>query len=264
MFLIIGLGSMGRRRIRCLQALGYKDIIGFDPREDRREEASRKHGIQTTADITMDEEAIVFVCTPPKFHRYYSDIVAPRKTFIEAGVDKLAHGTPSATMMYQPQIQYLKEQLPSIGKLINISYHCGQYLPDWHPYEKVADFYVAEVGAREMVAFELTWFCKLFGLPEQGWGVDRVGTEIEGLKAPDTYLIALEMQNCISSIIIDVVSRTPIRQLVVNGSQRQLRYDLNEGISEEMYVKETEAFLQGTLCNSVEYNNKIIDLLRSI
>ena len=35
-FLQIGLGSMGKRRIRCLHALGHRDIVAFDPREDRR------------------------------------------------------------------------------------------------------------------------------------------------------------------------------------------------------------------------------------
>ena len=46
-FLIIGLGSMGKRRVRNLQALGYRNIIGFDMREDRRKEAKEKYGIQT-------------------------------------------------------------------------------------------------------------------------------------------------------------------------------------------------------------------------
>ena len=29
-FLVIGLGSMGKRRIRNLKSLGYNNIIGFD------------------------------------------------------------------------------------------------------------------------------------------------------------------------------------------------------------------------------------------
>ena len=33
-FLQIGLGSMGKRRIRCLQANRMSDIVAFDPRED--------------------------------------------------------------------------------------------------------------------------------------------------------------------------------------------------------------------------------------
>ena len=43
-FLVIGLGSMGKRRVRCLQTLQIKDIIGFDLREDRRLEAKNKYG----------------------------------------------------------------------------------------------------------------------------------------------------------------------------------------------------------------------------
>ena len=40
--LVIGLGSMGKRRIRCLKALGYTDITGYDTRQDRREETREK------------------------------------------------------------------------------------------------------------------------------------------------------------------------------------------------------------------------------
>ena len=36
--IVVGLGSMGKRRIRNLLKLGYCDIIGFDPRDDRRKE----------------------------------------------------------------------------------------------------------------------------------------------------------------------------------------------------------------------------------
>ena len=41
-FLIVGLGSMGKRRVRNLQRLGMTDITGFDPRADRRDEAAGK------------------------------------------------------------------------------------------------------------------------------------------------------------------------------------------------------------------------------
>ena len=44
--LVIGLGSMGKRRIRNLRALGLSEIAGFDPRVDRRQEASEKYSIQ--------------------------------------------------------------------------------------------------------------------------------------------------------------------------------------------------------------------------
>ena len=46
-FFIVGLGSMGKRRIRNLQANGEKDIVGFDIRPDRNAEAKEKYGIKT-------------------------------------------------------------------------------------------------------------------------------------------------------------------------------------------------------------------------
>src|SRR3546814_6666101 len=46
-FLVIGLGSMGKRRVRNLRALGEQCVAGFDPRVDRREEAESKYGIAT-------------------------------------------------------------------------------------------------------------------------------------------------------------------------------------------------------------------------
>ena len=44
--LVIGLGSMGKRRIRNLLKLGYKDIIGFDIRTDRINEVNKKYHIK--------------------------------------------------------------------------------------------------------------------------------------------------------------------------------------------------------------------------
>ena len=43
--LVVGLGSMGKRRIRNLQYLNQETVIGFDPRDDRCKESFEKYGI---------------------------------------------------------------------------------------------------------------------------------------------------------------------------------------------------------------------------
>ena len=57
-FLIIGLGSMGKRRVRCLKVLGISqdNIYGMDKRADRCREAKEKYGIH----IIKDENEIDF------------------------------------------------------------------------------------------------------------------------------------------------------------------------------------------------------------
>ena len=52
--LVVGLGSMGKRRIRNLVKLGYRDILGFDTQKLRRNESSRKYKIKTVKNILSD------------------------------------------------------------------------------------------------------------------------------------------------------------------------------------------------------------------
>lgn len=72
--LVVGLGSMGKRRIRLLKRFNEVSlIIGVDGREDRRKEASEQFGINAFADI---EDVFIshqyvdaaFVCTSPLSH----------------------------------------------------------------------------------------------------------------------------------------------------------------------------------------------------
>ena len=71
--LVIGLGSMGKRRIRLMKEM-YNDIsiYGVDSREDRRTETSEIFGIACVETIEQASEKFdiyaVFVCTAPLSH----------------------------------------------------------------------------------------------------------------------------------------------------------------------------------------------------
>ena len=68
---VIGLGSMGKRRIRLIKAL-YPDynIIGIDGRKDRRQEAYEQFEIGCYESLDQMNSPIdcVFVCTSPLSH----------------------------------------------------------------------------------------------------------------------------------------------------------------------------------------------------
>ena len=71
---IVGLGSMGKRRVRCLKRLGISEITGFDPRPDRREETNSKYGIDTLDDWDRAKRLPVnawIISTPPDTHIGY-------------------------------------------------------------------------------------------------------------------------------------------------------------------------------------------------
>ncbi len=320
-FLVIGLGSMGKRRIRCLLALGVakENIFGLDLREDRRLEAEEKYGITTvTSQEAVDFSAIkaVIVSLPPKCHAIGAKIAIDnnKPVFIEASVvledaidiQKYNNGkvfiAPSTTLIYHPMIKDIikitKEN--TYGKVCNFSYHSGQYLPDWHPWESVNDYYVGERitgGAREIVPFELTWMVEMLGFPSEMKGYFRKTIDFN-CEIEDSYSCTLDFGNVVGTLIVDVAARFAVRNLVINYEKAQLqwRWDkqqieiyeaetgrwvylqqptfeatsgYNTNIGEQMYIDEVNAFLQGIenpalYRNSLEKDIKVLELLKAV
>ena len=68
---VIGLGSMGKRRIRLIKEMypAYT-ICGVDGRKERREEAAKLFGIVCCSSISNIEGAVncAFICTSPLSH----------------------------------------------------------------------------------------------------------------------------------------------------------------------------------------------------
>lgn len=251
-YLVVGLGSMGKRRLRCLKALGVDtgDMAGFDLRADRRAEAASTLNVATYDDFNAALEQFrpdaLIISVPPDYHHIYMRAAAERKIhfFVEASVTddgmediiRLSReagivAAPSSTFYHHAGIRQVFEIIQSgrLGTLSNILYHSGQYLPDWHVYESVSDFYVsnpATGGAREIVPFELTWLVKLFGFPTRVAGTYRKTIEIKGAeKIEDTYNCLLDYGDFTVNMVVDVVSRIATRRLLINGDKGQLRWD---------------------------------------
>lgn len=284
--LVIGLGSMGKRRIRNMQALGFTKIYGFDKRDDRAKEANSLYKIPT---FTNFEEALkqssakAFVISlPPDLHHMYMKKAIELSTpfFVEASVvdtdmeaiiadakQKNVFAAPSSTMYFHPAIQKIFQLVQSnyLGSISNILYHMGNYLPDWHTYEKVSDFYVSKKetgGAREIVPFELTWITKLFGFPKQVVSTVKKTIPIDG--APDiddTYNSILDYGQFTIMLTVDVVTRSAVRRLLINGSLRQLEWDWNANAVKVFHhdKQEWEVFTYETIAAAGGYNKNITE-----
>ncbi len=191
MYFVIGLGSMGRRRVRCLLAnkVAPEQIIGFDRREDRRIEAKQKHGIRTTdrvQDLAKDDIKAVFVSVWPNGHIPFCLMAAEARKhwFCEVplaldltDVDRLNTitqqnkliGAVGSQMIFHPGSEQLKTWLDQdvTGGLVTGWGVCTSYFPAWHPWEDYRQFYVSDKSAGganiDMLGHELEWMCWLFG-----------------------------------------------------------------------------------------------------
>lgn len=316
-FLVIGLGSMGQRRIRCLKTLGFDDIVGFDKRGDRREQIRKRYRIETVEhieDAAFEKIDAVIVSTPPDKHNEYIKLAINqgRPSFVEASVilsglpelnnlakDNNVLVAPSCTMLFHPAIKKIKElvRTQKYGKVTSFSYYSGQYLPDWHPWEDIRDFYVSRKetgGCREIVPFELTWIVDLLGCPTAISGFYGKTFDF-GVDIDDTYVFSMAFRDTYGNVIIDVVSRYALRNLILNfekahvswrwdehvmrvyepENSRWVDYELPQGaaeagydrsINENMYVDETNSFInalvgKSAFPNSLDKDIKVLSLL---
>jgi predicted dehydrogenase len=250
-FVVIGLGSMGKRRIRCLKKLGEEDIIGFDLRQDRCDEVSEKYGVKTLSNWKETNEIAAdawIISTPPDLHLHYALMAVKRNIsfFTEANVydeqmpeliDKLECnkivGVPSCTMRYFEGPRRIKEIINAgdIGKPLNFTYHWGQYLPDWHPWESYKDFYVSkrETGAcREIVPFVLEWLIDIFGSIEK---ISCLKDKLSDLDADidDIYQLMFKFSNgMMGHLLVDVIARPAIHNIRINGTQGTVEWNYHQ------------------------------------
>lgn len=275
-FLVIGLGSMGKRRVRNLLALKQENVAGFDVNESRTKEANEKYNINTFTDFDKAIENfnpdVFIISTPPNLHMKYAYFAKDKNIhcFIEASVvdsqkilalseeinDDLVIA-PSCTMSFFPAPIIIKEliQKEVIGKPLNFNYQSGQYLPDWHPWEKIEDFYVSSRdtgGCREIVPFELTWINDIFGDSKALACVKRKLTNMNA-DIDDIYHCILEYpNNIIGNLTVEVISQPKaVRDIRIIGEKGEIIYSSDSNsikyIDIDMKDWEIISFESGTI-----------------
>jgi len=246
--IIIGLGSMGRRRIRLLKAFfNTINIYGVDSNIERCKEIYSLHGIETFSNvheaIQKITPEIAFICTSPLSH--YTIIkecltsnlnIFTEINLVADGYDELIALSQkknrilflSSTPMYRHEIEHITNLIHESPKVVNYVYHVGQYLPDWHPWEKFEDFFVSNLrtnGCREIFAVELPWMVNAFGRISEINVLKDKNSELNILY-PDNYLVSIKHENGNKGIFaVDVIARKPVRKLEIYSELLHVFWD---------------------------------------
>ncbi len=246
---VIGLGSMGKRRIRLLESIDEKiNIFGVDSREDRRVDAETNHSVSQTF-VSINEllsKVIVdaaLVCTSPVSHAEIISKLLNNKIHVFTEINLVQTDYTknvslaekfnkilflSSTFLYREEIKYIQSVVDKQDEIINYNYHVGQYLPDWHPWESYKDFFVNNKktnGCREIFAIELPWIVLVFG-PIQSVIARKGKMSKLDIDYPDNYQVIIKHQNGNSGCMsVDVVSRKPVRNLEVFSENCHISWD---------------------------------------
>lgn len=254
---VIGLGSMGKRRLRLLKE-NFPDIqiSGVDVKQERRDFCRDEYGVSAfeclERAVTLEKFDCAFICTSPLSHNaiinqclnngihVFSEINLIADGYdenIRLAAEKKLHLFLSSTMMYRDEIRYLCHTMKENQVPVCYNYHVGQYLPDWHPWEDFKDFFAYSKktnGCREILAIELPWIVQIFGAVQDVKVIRNRLTRL-GLDYDDCYMILLLHRNGNTGMImVDVVAREPVRDLKVVGEQVFISW---QGMPECFFMK---------------------------
>ena len=245
--IVIGLGSMGKRRIRLLSEHKDIEIFGIDSKGSRCDEVKEKFGFKCYANIAEAVKAenpdAAVISTSPLSHAGIIKECLQNDLHVFTEINLVADGYEenvklakikglvlflSSTFLYRKETQTIIEKVKDDNSKLNYVYHVGQYLPDWHPWESYNNYFIGNPrtnGCREIMVIDMPWLWTAFGPVKKVHAIKSKNTELN-INYNDNYLIMLEHESGAKGVFaVDVVTRKPIRHIDVYGEHLQLSWN---------------------------------------
>lgn len=285
-FLIAGYGSIGRRHMQNLLALGERDIVLYrSNRSTLPMDELEGYTIETDlrAALAHRPDAVI-VSNPTALHL---DVAIPAA---ESGAHLLIEKPISHSMRHIPELERalirgggqaltafqfrwhptlkLAKQILSdgvIGDVSSVRVHWGEYLPGWHPWEDYRKSYSArpELGGGVVLTLchpfdYLRWLLgevkSLYAMTGRQGGL--------GLEVEDTAEISLRFAaGTLGSVHLDYVQRPGSHRMEFIGTKGTLTWNNDGGIL-RLYRAEDKTWEQYTPAETFERNEMFLAEMR--
>jgi predicted dehydrogenase len=253
-FLIVGMGSIGRRHMRNLINLGETDIILLRTHHSTLpDDDLTSYPTETSLEKALSHRPdAVIVSNPTSLHidiaipaalagchlllekpiSHSMDRVEELHQSVEIGGGKVLVGYQ---YRFHPGLQKVKEILVdgTIGRPLSVRAHWGEYLPSWHPWEDYHLSYSARAdlggGVILTLSHPLDYLRWLFGDVSEVWAFSGTLGDLD-LKIEDTAEIGLRFSNgVLGSVHLDYNQQPPNHYLKLIGTEGSLIWEYTHG-----------------------------------
>ncbi|REK10847.1 MAG: gfo/Idh/MocA family oxidoreductase [Planctomycetota bacterium] len=278
--LIAGLGSIGRRHLSNLRALGCRQFIFYRTYQSTLDELDAEDAFSTSdlQEALARRPRIAIIANPTAKHLEVATAAARAgcHLLIEKPVSHSLQGCRELAEIaernrltvligcqfrFHPLLISLDAQLRSgrIGTVLGARAEWGEYLPDWHPWEDYRKSYSARAdlggGVVLTLIHPLDYLYWMFG------PVGRVQAEIRDVPSLQTAAgddwaeITLKFDSgVVGQVHLDYVQRPPVHRLWVWGDRGRATWDFHAGSLEWQTPEgeiETERVPEGFERNSM-------------
>lgn len=253
-FLIAGLGSIGRRHLHNLLALGEKDIILYRTHRGTLPDAELAdfHVETDLATALSYQPDAVIVSNPTSLHL---DVAIPAAEagchlFLEKPIshsleriDDLTRAVESARVQvfvgyqfrFHPGLRQVKHLLENsaIGQPLSVRAQWGEYLPGWHPWEDYRQSYSARPdlggGVILTLCHPLDYLRWLLGEVTHLWAFAGHLSKLE-IQVEDSAEIGLRFASgVIGSVHLDYARQPATHHLEIVGTDGTLQWNNEDG-----------------------------------
>jgi predicted dehydrogenase len=283
--LLSGLGSVGRRHLRNLLALGVTDLLLHRTgKATLPDDELAGFPVETDLAAALAHRPDAVIISNPTAH--HLDVAIPAAEagghiLLEKpvshnmeGVDRLreaAARTGAQVLVgfqfrWHPGLKTAKRLLDAgeIGEPVSARAHWGEYLPDWHPWEDYRSGYAARPdlggGAVLTLSHPIDYLRMMLGEVETVSGVtSNLGL---GLPVEDTAEITLGFESgALGSVHLDYVQRPPTHCFVIVGSEGTIKWNNADG-SVRIYRAGTGEWETIPVPDGFERNTMFLDEMR--
>lgn len=252
--LIAGLGSIGRRHLRNLQALGQRDILLYRTHHSTlADDELAGFPVETNLEAALEQQPdAVIVSNPTALHLHVAQPAAERgiHLFLEkpishslAGVAEFRQAVQRSgsrvlvgyQFRFHPGLRRVKVLLEdgALGEPLSVQAHWGEYLPGWHPWEDYRQGYSARPdlggGVILTLSHPLDYLRSLLGEVESLWALTSNHSDLD-IPVEDTAEMGLQFANgVVGSVHLDYIQRPPAHWLEVIGTHGTLSWEYASG-----------------------------------
>lgn len=281
-FLIAGFGSIGRRHLRNLRALGETDIILLRSHKSTLPD-DEITGLPVETDITAalaHKPDAVIISNPTALHL---DVAIPAAKAgcailmekpVSHSLDRLDEfkqaakaGGAGVLLGYQfrfhPGLRQVKAWLMDglIGRPLSFRAQWGEYLPNWHPWEDYRKSYTSrsDLGGGVVVTLShpidyLRW---LLGDVKSLWAFSGRLSDLE-IQVEDYAEIGMQFANGVTgSLHVDYYQQPPSHTLEITGTAGRVTWDNADG-SARLFQAQTGQWSEFSIPANFDRNDLFI------
>lgn len=249
-YLIIGLGSIGRRHIENLGKFDKEaEFFAFRQRNLSLADFIKKNKIKVFTDETKafsDRYDAVFITNPTSMHMKFAILAAEKgnNLFIEKPVSNDRKGISELkrlvekkqlitmtgyNLRFNPGLAKIKDNMKRLGRIYFARAQIGEYLPDWHPGEDYSKGYSARKemggGALLTLSHEVDYMLWLLGVPSSVFARLKKVSDMD-IDVEDNVELILDYENkVIAEININYLQQQHTRTLQIVGENGELYWD---------------------------------------